>query len=695
MSNLPTRPGPGKREAVGRPPRRRVMIVLATVAIAGATGVGYGPTAGATERLSFRDRTIYRAAFAAAATEDWTTAATLAGGAVNRLPAKAIRWLALMRDPAAEARFGPTAAFIDANPDWPGLDTLRRRAEQALALDPQPDPVVRRWFDRHPPVTAIGRIAFADALAAAGGAERDGLPARARAWWVADGFDATDEERFLARFGRWLGPADHQARLDRLLWDGHFESATRMLGRVGDGWRRLAVARMRLAQRRPGVDDAVAAVPAGLRRHPGLVYERLRWRRRAGLEAGAIELLQRAPAELGRPDPWWTERHILVRRLFDRRADRAAFALADGHRQTPDVGFPHTQASFVAGWLALRFVGDPAAALRHFDRLYRTVDMPISLARGAYWAGRALEAMGKQSEARARFRAAARHTTTFYGILAAARLGDAAPLTFGADPPIAATARALFGQREVIRLVRLLFEIDPDRTTGLVDLFLRRLRGRLDGAVEYALATELARAVDRADQSVWIAKAGVRDGVILFEGGYPLIRLGRNPAVPQSLVHAVIRQESSFNPEAISRAGARGLMQLMPRTASAVARRLGVDDHRRDRLTEDPGYNIRLGRRYLGEMVARFGGALVPAVAAYNAGPARVERWIAARGDPRGRPVDAVVDWIEGLPIYETRNYVQRVLEARQVYRARLGDTVRAADLVADLVAELVKDLTR
>jgi soluble lytic murein transglycosylase len=337
-------------------------------------------------------------------------------------------------------------------------------------------------------------------------------------------------------------------------------------------------------------------------------------------------------------------------------------------------GADFADAEFVAGWLSLRYLDEPARALEHFTRLVDGVSYPVSVSRGRYWQGRAAEAMGQANDAERYYRLAAVHQTAFYGQLAIARLGDTAPPLLDLPPsPVPTEADAIaFESRPVARALRLLAEQGEDY---LFRVFIYHLDDELEDAADSLLLAQLAQDYGYLRQGVRAAKAASYRWNILPEVSYPVIDLpppsGRIEPEP-ALVHAIIRQETEFDPRAISGAGARGMMQMMPATARQTARRLGLP-YRYEALTYDAEYNMRLGRYHLQEVIDEFDGSYILAMAAYNAGGHRARRWIEDYGDPRSPDVDPI-DWMESIPFSETRNYVQRVLENVQVYRWRFGD---------------------
>ena len=626
--------------------------------------------------LSPSDMKIYRAAFAAVEAERWKTARQIAAHAETPLPAKVIQWLDLTR-PGSSHPFSELSAFLDANPDWPRRATLQAQAEQAMP-DNLPPTVVARWFRGREQLTASGSIQKARAMIALGLETQAGQMLRRD--WVRLDMSAGEERKFLALAQKYLKPADHVARLDRLLWDRERDAAKRMMRRVDPGYQALTEARLRLMTRRRGVDAAIAQVPDELSRDPGLVYERARWRRRMGRADSVIELLD-PPLDLEnlpRPERLWAETERAARRALARGDISLAYRLAKNHGATEGIAF--ADGEWLAGWIALRFLSKPEIAYEHFRRLYAGVGSSVSRSRGAYWVGRAIEDMGDHSLARSWYRKAARNLTAFYGQLAAHRLGTDFTMRFTSPRKPTESQLARFTDRELVQVVRLLGQLDQ---AELARPFLIHLADLARTPTEHRMVAGLAMELGRDDLVVTVAKASRMEEVELVEYLYPLRLLPDHSGPEDALILAVMRQESVFAVDAVSRAGARGLMQLMPATARQMARKLRLR-YDAKALTRDPTLNIKLGSAYLNQMVERFSGSYLLAIAAYNAGPSRVSEWMRAHGDPREPGVDAI-DWIERIPFSETRNYVQRVLENLQVYRHRLGQPMLAFSFREDL----------
>ena len=590
--------------------------------------------------------------------------------------ARTVTWFRLRAQPNG-GRYADYIEFLAENPGWPGRRELRHRAEGLMPAD-LPDAAVRRYFAELPPVSAYGAERYAAALIAHGRDAR--AHALLRETWRTRPFPVADERRFANRYGDLLSARLHRARLERMLWTGRYAAAGRQAERVDAGHRALARARLRLARMAPGVDAAIAVVPADLRDHPGLIFERARWRLRKDRHDGVVALLDPPRVDVPEAARWWSIRRWAARRALDKGDISVAYRIAAHHGLEAGLGF--AEGEWLAGWIALRWLRDPATALAHFSRLYDGVTTPVSRARGAYWAGRAAAAAGADDDARLWTETAARNLTTYYGQLAAERLSADFFLALPRPPqPSPATARAF----EADPLVRAVRQLARHGFARRIDPLFTELIARAASPARARLTADLAAQLGRHDLAVRTARQARRSGIILPTHLYPEVALpdlAHRDAATRALVLAVVRQESGFDPGAISSAGARGMMQLMPATARHMARSLDLDPDRHS--LDDPAFNLLLGSAYMNRLVRRYDGSLLLAVAAYNAGPGRIGRWLKRYGDPRAAHVDPV-DWVETLPFAETRNYVQRVFEGLTVYRHRLAPTRVAIALDARL----------
>ncbi|MGU3387666.1 transglycosylase SLT domain-containing protein [Methylobacterium sp. D53M] len=580
-----------------------------------------------------------------------------------------LEWVAIRA--GAGIGFNRTVAFVRANPDWPAGPLLRRRAEEALLSEKKAPATVRAYFATAKPVSAPGKFALALALRA------DGCDADAaemvRDLWRTESFGRSLEAKVLDAFPDALTRVDHRYRMERALLKDDWESAGRAAGYAGGAYASLVRARRAVEDKSSGAAAALAAVPPSLRSDASYIFSRAQYFRRADKPEAAAAVLATAPSNpdvLVDGDEWWIERRIVARKLLDLGDAKTAYAVAS----QPAARSPEKriEAEFHAGWIALRFAGDPAAAAQHFARVAAIAESPISVARAAYWQGRAAEALGQSEEAKRFYERAALQPIAYYGQVARARLGQTSlPLRAPAD--LEGAERQAFDGRLSIRALRLLGEAGIKELA--LPLYIDAARDLSDPRELQALG-DLATDMKDARALVAIGKLAVQRGLPLDAHAYPTIGIPTYetftavPQVERAMVYAIARQESQFDPRAQSGVGARGLMQMMPATAQRTARRVSTAFDV-DRLTSDPAYCARLGQAHLGELMEDWRGSYVLAFASYNAGGGNVKKWIDAYGDPRKGDVD-VIDWVERIPFTETRNYVQRVMENLQVYRSRL-----------------------
>jgi soluble lytic murein transglycosylase len=648
---------------------RRLALAL-LLAVAAAPGLLPPAPAAAQSRA---EAAALAEALRLAARGDWPAAREAAAGA-GEIGHDIIEWQRLR---AGQGDFATARSFLERRPDWPGLTLLRERAEATIPEGAPHDRVIA-FFRDAPPATGAGARALIAAHRAAGDARAAEAEA-VRAWRTLP-LTAADEAALEAGWPRALA-AHHTARLDMLLWAGRAAEAERMLPRVDAGWQRLARARLGLQARANGVDALVAAVPAPQSRDAGLAYDRFVFRMRAErYDAAADLLLERSGSAeaLGRPEAWAPRRALLARRELRLGDPRRAYRLASTHHLTAGADFADLE--FLAGFIALRRLDDPARALRHFRALRAAVRSPISLSRAAYWEGRAHEALGEREAAQAAYAYAAEHQTAYYGLLAAERAGI--PL----DPRLAQAGGAGDWRAAPFRRSSLFRAAELLRAAGDWHEARRFALHLAEGLDAQGLAALSGWALDLGESNwaVLIAKQAAARGIILPAAYFPVVDLGASdPAVPPELALAIARRESEFDPAAVSPAGARGLMQVMPATAERMAARLGLP-YALARLTSDPVYNARLGIAYLADLRAEFGASPLLVAAAYNAGPGRPRRWIEEIGDPRAPGVDPV-DWVEMVPFAETRTYIMRVVESLPVYRARLAGRIQPLRLTDEM----------
>ncbi|BCA58360.1 lytic transglycosylase domain-containing protein [Sphingomonas sp. HMP6] len=572
--------------------------------------------------------------------------------------------------------FETYSRFLLAHPGWPGELAMRRAAEKSLDTIGWSPSTVVSFFRRFPALTAAGKTRFAEALAAI--SARDEANAAARVAWTSGALSLADEAKIGSGFASALSPADQDARMDMLLWQGATTSAQRQLALTSPARQPLFAARLAFKTNAPDAADRALATQALGMADPGWLADRASWYRNTGASMSARNTLAQRPALTSvpaAPGEWfevlWTNARAAANDGQAALAYDIARQVGDAYPAGTDITTrpygerdDYTNLTWLAGQTALKQLARPGDAVTPFLRYASASKAPAIQAKGLYWAARAAEAAGRGSEATGYYTRAAGFRDVFYGQLANERLGK--PLTPPGDPalrPVDPAVRAAFYARETVRAAQYL------GTTGAWEdqtAFVLQIATDAKSDSDHVLATELSRTLGRPDLGVMVGRSALQNGLSDYSTiGFPNVRV---PAASQddwTMIHAIARQESQFDRAAISHAGARGLMQLMPGTAREQATKLGLS-YNAASLTSDTDYNIMVGSAYFRRIYGQFGSYPL-AVAAYNAGPGNVNKWLRANGDPRMPGVD-IVDWIEAIPIYETRNYVQRVLENAVVY---------------------------
>jgi soluble lytic murein transglycosylase len=582
---------------------------------------------------------------------------------------KLIEWLVL-RAENDDFDFQRYAGFATENPTWPNINQFRRKAEAALFQNGVNDAVIRRYFATTKPLTAKGRLALARALLSHG--DRAQAQQLVRETWRTDALTADMERQVLDNFGSLLSGGDHKARMDRRLYADDSDAALRAAQRLGASQVAIVRAFGAVSDKSPKAKALFDAVPGDARGDAAYLFARARWLRRNNHLDEAVKTILTAPTAANAvhdPDEWWEERRWLARDLIDAGQARTALQVAR-NAAMPEKEGARVEHLFTAGWIALRFVNDPATAKQLFAGTIQVAEHPASRSRGHYWHARACEALGQTAEARTHYERAAQFSSTYYGQIAHARLGGS---ELRLPPPPQAHPQA--HRLEIVRAMEMLYAIDER------DLVASAAVDMADRAVDpVGLASVAALAERKADARtlVLLGRTAVSRGLPFEYYAYPTAGLPKftpiGPPVEPHVAYAIARQESGFNPRARSSANAQGLMQVLPGTARMVAKRNGIPFD--PKKLYDPVYNVQIGAAELGHAIGNYRGSYILTFVAYNAGPGRVRDWIERFGDPRDPKIDPI-DWVERIPFSETRNYVQRVIENMQVYRVRFGASQR------------------
>jgi soluble lytic murein transglycosylase len=616
-----------------------------------------------------------------------------ANPAPHRIGDAVLEWQALTRT-GARPSFDRISSFLMQHQGWPNEIELRRAAEASLTLTGYVPAQAATYFDRFAPVSAGGHLRHALALS---GVNRggDALLAARRAW-TTGALTGEEEAMLMARFGTVLTSADHDARMERLLWSNATTAAARQVQFVSPA--RALEFQARLAMRSRATAAALRAAEAEranpdlARTNAGYIADKATWLRTTGQVAAARTLLS-VPRNLAAPpldaEEWYETLLTNARAAVTAGDSRTALAIArrveDGLpngaailEQPIGVRDDYTNLLWLAADTAMRRLNQPREAVALFELYSRGGRSPQVQARGLYWAGRAAEAAGDRSAATEFYTRAGRHLDQFYGQLSLERLGQPQPRPQApANVSFSQQERAAFNDSSLVRAARVLGEVGAWRDQTL---FLRAITQVARSDAQHWFATQLATDIARPDLSVMIGRSARANGLDDYiPAGFPTVRIPDSQRDNWTFIHAISRQESQFDRAAVSHAGARGMMQLMPGTAREQSARLGLN-YDLSGLTTDTQYNIMLGSDYFQRMVRYYGGSYPLAVAAYNAGPGNVNRWLTSNGDPRTGRI-GILEWIEAIPLTETRGYVQRVLENAVVYETmnpnRQGDPPR------------------
>lgn len=545
------------------------------------------------------------------------------------------------------ATFPEIRHFLTSYPNWPAEEVIRKKAEEDLANFPQSPKEVISWFKRFPPLTGKGALAYVQALQKT---KADNLPEIAGSLLMSTTFGANDLNKFLADNHEILAKDSLFAKANALLdQQEEIDQVKSLIPYLPTKQQRIIVQRLN-----PSPLSA-----ANINSHPGIILDQVRLKRKGDQTDNALKLLN-VMKEIpeNQADHFWIEQNILGRRLIEQKRYTEAYQIIQKHQLKQGENFAN--AEWLAGWISLRFLNNPNQALAHFKKLREKVRSPISVARAEYWLGRTYKALGKQDNSKTAFKAAARHIATYYGQLAHKEMhGKIRPVALKKSV-ISKEVRQKFEAHLLVQIIHILLGL---KETSRAEAFAISLAKQLKSSAEQELLVDLMHEKGNKYLSVQIAKKATMTSAPLIPSAYPRLTEVRGSPSDPALAHAIIRQESRFKSDAVSPAGAVGLMQLMPATAMHTMKKhkltMGSLTH--------ASTNVSIGTRHLKDLLDYFNGSMILAAAAYNSGINAVESWLITFGDPRQPKVD-VVDWVELIPYAETRNYVQRVLENYYCY---------------------------
>ena len=619
--------------------------------------------------LSKRDFEIAKKAFEFVDKRKWQSALKMSKKSRDKTLYELVSYLYL-KQPSNQATFYDYVTFINTNPNFPRINRLRYLAEHKINTNTNSVNSILNWFGSDSPLSDFGKIKLGEVYLAQGNIDKGSK--LIKEGWIKARLSKSDLRYLRKKYKKIITVEDNVRRADWHAWEGKHWDVKRMLRYLPKDYTTLYNARQILMSQSYGVDAAISKVADKFKNDIGLKYDRLKWRRRRGRLDPSLEILfsvPNNPLKLIRPDKWWKERSILARSLIYKKKYAKAYKVASNHSLSD--GPEYAEGEWLSGWIAITFLDDANLAIQHFKNFYNNVGYPISLSRGAYWLAKSYEKINNDEKSKEWFLEASKYLNTYYGQLSFSEIKPGETFSLIDQPKVSEKYEKEFYKNPLIKIVRLLKELDKDKYTK--DFLKHLAQNNIEKGSEI-LAGKLAIEIERYDFAIQIAKQASYEKRFYNELNYPIINtplVVNKKSMPKAeLILAVIRQESEFDKRANSYAGARGMMQLMTYTARLVAKQAKLP-YSKSRLKSDPEYNIKLGSFYLAGLLEEYEGSYPFALAAYNAGPKRVRYWKKINGNPQKGKI-SYVDWVELIKFKETRNYVQRVLENINVYRYML-----------------------
>ena len=615
---------------------------------------------------SQRDFAIAKKSISAFRKGKWKTALSAAKKAKDKSIYNFIQWRYFLTS-GNQASFYDYMLFIKKNNNYPRISRIKYIAEHKLSTDRISPKKIIDWFNKEEPLSGYGKLILGESYIKTGNLNKG--KSLIKEGWITAELSRSNMKFFRSRYKKYLDSNDYIKRADYLAWEEKYWDLKRMLRYLPKDYQLLYTARQILMSKSYGADQAIKNVPQKLKDDAGLNFDRLKWRRKRGRIDSSLEILFKVKNDkkyLIRPDKWWAERAIMTRALIYKKKYEIAYKVSSQH--SLEEGPEFAEAEWMSGWIALSFLNDPILAIDHFNSFYQNVSYPISLSRGAYWLARSYEKIGDKEQSKQWYGEATKYLTTYYGQLAHLKIKPNQKFELEEQQKITAGYKKSFYQKELVKIVYLLDELDRDKYTK--DILKHLANDNISQGSEI-LAAELSTNISRYDFAIQISKLASYQKRFQNDFNYPIIstpKFVNKRKIPETaFILSLIRQESEFDMSANSHAGAQGLMQLMPYTAKLVSKQAKLP-YSKSRLTKDPEYNITLGSHYIAGLILQYDGSYPYATAAYNAGPNRVKYWKKINKNPQRNEVD-FVDWVELIKFKETRNYVQRVMENYNVYR--------------------------
>ena len=570
-----------------------------------------------------------------------------------------------------ETNFYKITKFIKDNPNWPKQDALMRRVEESDFSSAKIEDIIA-WFNKYPTKNLSTRkklFLFTKDLNII------------KKIWHENLLSKNDEREIFKKYLKLIKQEDIIKRIDYMLYNHQTEQAFRLLSYIPKNLRPLYETSIRLQQNKPDALPDYLHLPKQQQEEAGILHNLAHYYENKKDEENLIKILDKT----SRLHPnqqfyFWNMKSKLIRNLVIEKNYKVAYHFASTHGQVAAKDL--SEAEWLSGWISLRFLNDPKKAIIHFNKVYDNVKLPISIARASYWLARSYEQLNNNELAEKWYKIASKHYVSFYGQLAICKL-DNCNLTLPKDPQINKISAEAFNNNILVNAAKIL---DKTKYNHLVQEFLTKAIENSSNEGEIALITKIGFELEKSHLSVEMAKHASYKNINVITSNYPIPNnIFKEHPLDHSLVLALIRQESLFDHKAISTAGARGLMQIMPHVAKETAKNIKISYHL-SRLNNDPHYNSILGATHLNSLLNSYNGSYILSIAAYNAGSASVSKWINSNGDPRNIDnINEIIDWMEKITFYETRNYVQRVLEGKSIYNLLINKNNKLP-LLKDLI---------
>lgn len=582
--------------------------------------------------------------------------------------------------------FSDISRFVTDNSFLPNIDLIKRNTERVAIANNIPYKSSEQYFKSNPAGTSESKIYFLQSKIESlenskiSDSEKIKLEEEVKKIiseiWIKEDLSIEEEKKFLTKYQKYLHESDHISKMDRLMWDNKNTEALRIIELVNEDYKKLFLAISELQTFPKYIDNIILSVPRKLRDHHLLLYRRILWYKNKDKIDELIDLMLDLPTKLTYQEKWWQLRRLYAREMIKQKKYKIAYALVVNH-DLPNNSSDFWEAEWTTGWISLRFLDQPRVAYRHFENLYKNVHQPVTISRAAYWLAMSSEKFGDRKKAIEWYKVATKYPTFFYGQLAIHKhraldsVGAQDDIILPKDPDILISDLDFISKSKAIQVAYLL-AITGDKTNASKIFEWLINNAKTDGQI--AVVMKIVNEIEDVPMSAKISRVAAKRNVFFIKEKFQIVKEVVSDEY-SPLVHAIIKQESSFVPTALSSAGAIGFMQLMPATAKLVAKEIGVP-YNQKKLASDILYNVKFGSHYIKKLTDRFNGSEMLAIASYNAGPNAVQRWINEFYDPREtKDLDKVVDWIELITYSETRNYVQRVMENLIVYKYLMSRT--------------------